>query len=118
VEGRIARREGRPVDAEAAFVEVQQGFAARGLGYDAALVALDLAALYAAQGRSAEVARLAAGMIAIFRSCDVDRETIAALAVFRRAAEMEAVTVEMLRDIGAYLERARAAGRGRPEEPS
>ncbi len=118
LEGRIAHAEGDLGEAERALLETQQGFVDRELGYDAALVGLDLAAIYTAEGRTAEVARLAAGMVAIFRSCDVDREAVAALTVFRRAAEMEAVTVEMLRDIAAYLKSARTPGQQRPELPS
>lgn len=109
VEGLIAHRERRLAEAEAAYVEARAGFIDKGLPYDAALVSLNLATLYADQGRSGEMKQLAAEMIPIFRSCEVDRETLAALMLFRRAAEMEAVTVRMLNDLAAGLDRTSSA---------
>ena len=109
LEGMMASRDGEPTAAEAALLEARQGFVEKGLGYDAALVSLNLAALYAEQRRTAEIKRLAAEMLPIFRACDVDREALAALMVFRRASELETVTAHMLHDLAAGLERAFAA---------
>jgi tetratricopeptide (TPR) repeat protein len=84
-EGRIALGLGRPDEAEEAFREIQREFLARGMGYDAALVSLDLAILYARERRTAELKRLATEMAPIFESRDVHREAMAALLMFRNA---------------------------------
>src|SRR5262245_16856465 len=62
-----------------------------GLGYDIALLCLDLARLYARQGRGAEMRRLAEEMLPIFRSRAIRREAVSALIVFQNAAAMETV---------------------------
>jgi tetratricopeptide (TPR) repeat protein len=118
VEGVIAHRERRLAEAESAYVEARAGFIEKGLPYDTAQVSLNLATLYADQGRSREMKRLAAEMIPIFRSCEVDRETLAALMIFGRAAEMETVTLRMLNDLAAGLDRTSAATRRRSDRRS
>jgi tetratricopeptide (TPR) repeat protein len=107
VEGKIAGDLDRLAEAEAALRETRDAFVARGIGFDAALVSLDLAALYARQGRTEEVKRLASEMVPIFESRDVHREALAALLLFKEAAEAERVTLSLLDQIVAYLERAR-----------
>jgi len=107
LEGLVAFGLQRVEQAEAAFREVRQAFMELDLAYDVALVSLDLAAIYARQGRAGEMKRLAAEMLPIFRSHDVHREAIAALLVFKRAAEVEQLTLSVVDEIAAYLERAR-----------
>jgi len=46
---------------------------AEGIPYDTALVSLEIATLYAEQGRTAELKRLAAGMLPIFSSLHIHR---------------------------------------------
>ncbi len=75
----------------------------RDLGFDAALLSLDLANIYARQGRSAEMRRLAEEMLPIFKSRDIHREAIAALLVFQKSAEMERVTLGLIREVSSYL---------------
>lgn len=108
VEGAVAYGLGRADQAETAYREVRQSFLEQNLDYDAALASLDLAALYAAQGRTAEVRRLAEEMLPVFTSRRIHREALAALIVFRRAAEMEAAGLELVRSIADFLNRARA----------
>jgi tetratricopeptide (TPR) repeat protein len=110
-EGQMASEEGRDAEAEAVFREVRESFLERGIGYDAALASLDLALLYARQGKTAEVGALAREMLPIFQSRDDHREALAALVLLRRAAEVDLVTPHLLGEIRAYLEKAR----GRPE---
>jgi tetratricopeptide (TPR) repeat protein len=107
VEGRIASGLGRFAEAEVALREARDAFIERGIGFDAALVSMDLAAAYARQGRTDEVKRLAAEMVPIFESRDVHQEALAALLLFKEAAEAERVTLGLLDQIAAYLERAR-----------
>lgn len=111
VEGAVAYGLGRSDQAEAAYREVRQGFLEQHLDYDAALASLDLAALYAAQGRTAEVRRLAEEMLPVFTSRRIHREALAALIVFRRAAEMDEAGLELVRSVADFLNRAR----GNPE---
>jgi tetratricopeptide (TPR) repeat protein len=117
VEGKIASALGHFREAEELLRGVQAELIERELGYDAALLSLDLATIYASQGRSAEMRRLAEEMIPIFKSRDIHREAIAALFVFQKAAEMERVTLGLIRDVTSYLKESRAASSLRSREP-
>jgi tetratricopeptide (TPR) repeat protein len=108
VEGAVAYGLGRADHAETAYREVRESLLEQHLDYDAALASLDLAALYAAQGRTAEVRRLAEEMLPVFTSRRIHREALAALIVFRRAAEMEEAGLELVRSVTDFLNRARA----------
>jgi tetratricopeptide (TPR) repeat protein len=116
LEGRIAVRLGRFVEAESRLLEVHRGFLAEGHGYDASLVALDLAHLYLEEGRHAEVKTLASGMLDVFLSQDIHRQALAALAVFQQAVEAESATPCLVREISSYLLRARKNPRLRFEK--
>jgi tetratricopeptide (TPR) repeat protein len=105
-EGRVAVLLEQPAEAEAAFLEVRESFVADARAFDAAQVSLDLATLYLRQGRNEETRLLAAELIPIFQSRDIYREALAALIVFQQAAAMEQLTVELIGEIGAYLEKA------------
>lgn len=106
VEGRIARDLGRLEEAAELLVQAHQGLIENGVGYDAALAALELAGVWARLGRTAEVKRLAEGMYPIFRSREVHREAMAALIVFQQAAAAESATLGLVEEIAAYLRRA------------
>lgn len=106
-EGRIAAGLGRSGDAIGLFQAMRQEFARRGLAYDAALVTLDLTALHARAGALAEVKKLSLEMASVFQAQDVPREALAALLFFRKAAERERATVELTREIAAFLEKLR-----------
>lgn len=94
-------------EAEKALLEARHGFTRMGIGFSAAAVSLDLAALYASQGRAAEIRQLAEEMLPIFQSRDLHREAIAALITFQGAVKMEKVSARLLTDLRSYLERAR-----------
>ncbi|HKV11163.1 MAG TPA: hypothetical protein VJ725_23685 [Thermoanaerobaculia bacterium] len=111
LQGKIAAGVGDVAAAEQRFTETRDGFVRQGIGYDAAMVSLDLALLYLKDGRTGEVRRVAEEMVPIFSAQDVHREATAALLLFQDAARREAVTAEMVREVGAYLE----AARGNPE---
>jgi hypothetical protein len=106
-EGKIVLGLGRTGDAEAVLREVQREFLTRGMGYDAGLVSLDLAILYAQERRTDELKRLAAEMAPIFESRDVHREAMAALLMFRSACEEERMTVELATQLAVQLRRQR-----------
>jgi hypothetical protein len=77
------------------------------MGYDAALVSLELASLHVREGHTREVRALAHEMTPIFQAQGIHREALAALRLFCRAAEQEEVTVEMTQRMTEYLSRAR-----------
>jgi tetratricopeptide (TPR) repeat protein len=110
-EARIVGDLGAGAEAEQLYREVRDEFAARGIGFDAALVTLDLAMAYAKEGRAAEMRVLALEMLPIFEAQDVHREALAALAVFKQAAIQEQVSVALVERLVRYLE----AARGNPE---
>lgn len=105
--GRIAEGLGRSEEAEERLREVRRRLLEEGRGFDASMVTLDLASFYLQQGRSAEVKQLATEMLALFLSRDIHRHAMAALTVFQQAAEMETATPHLIREIAAYLRRAR-----------
>ncbi|HEV2854206.1 MAG TPA: hypothetical protein VHC97_15535 [Thermoanaerobaculia bacterium] len=107
LEGKIHGSLGFVDKAEEALIEARQGFIRLGVGFSAAEVSLDLAALYAGQGRAAEMRRLSEEMLSIFQSRDLHREAIAALITFQQAVEMERVNTQLLADLRSYLDRAR-----------
>lgn len=106
-EGRIAAGLGDVERARLALSEAQREFLDQDIAYDAALVSLELATLLLQQGLTAEVRQLACEMIPIFRAQDVHREALAALAIFQTAAALDSATVELTRDIAAFLVQAR-----------
>ncbi|HXU31349.1 MAG TPA: tetratricopeptide repeat protein [Thermoanaerobaculia bacterium] len=107
LEGKIAQNRGRLSEAETLLRSVGTALADQGLGYDAALLAFDLAAVYARQGRTEEMRSLAAEMLPSFQSREVHREALAALIVFQKAAKMERVTLGLVHELSDYLRQCR-----------
>lgn len=107
VAAKIAAEEGTTDRAVGLYLQVRAAFVERNLWLDAALVSLELSALYAANGRTEEVKTLARNLVPVFQANDVHREALAALTLFRQAAEKEEVTVELARRLTAYFHRAR-----------
>jgi hypothetical protein len=107
-EGRIAAGLERTEQAIRIFQGLRHDFAARGIAYDAALVTLELTALYARKGALAEVKELSLEMARIFQVQDVPREALAALLFFQKAAERERATAKLAHDIAAFLEKLRS----------
>jgi tetratricopeptide (TPR) repeat protein len=106
-EGRVALGSGQRGPAEQAFQEVQREFLERDMGYDAALVSLDLAILYAQEGCIPELKQLALDILPVFSSREVHREAMAALLLFQHACQEERLTVELARQLASLLERER-----------
>jgi transcriptional regulator with XRE-family HTH domain len=104
---KVAAGLGRSAEAVAGFERVRAGFERHGIAYQAALATVELAEVHAALGRTADVKALARVSAPIFRRQGVHREARRALEIFRRAAEEERVSVELIRGLLAYLERAR-----------
>lgn len=106
LQGRIDHGLGIDASAESHLRAARDGFVAEGIPYDTALVSLDLALLYAEQGRSAELKQLAAAMVPLFASCHIHREALAALSFLKQALETEKATVDVVTRVAAYLRRA------------
>ena len=51
---------------------------------------------------------MACELIPIFQSCEVHQEALAAVIVLQKAAEMEQLTLGMVEEVSAFLERMRA----------
>ncbi|HEV7669430.1 MAG TPA: hypothetical protein VGS22_12975 [Thermoanaerobaculia bacterium] len=105
----------RLVEAQEILVEVQAGFSAARLPYDAALAGLELAMVYAQRGLSGNARRVAERTLPIFRSLDTQPAFVAAVIVFESAVEQDRLSLAALREISAVLEQARA---GKPAEQS
>jgi tetratricopeptide (TPR) repeat protein len=117
LEGKIGISLGQFAEAEEILRELRKELIERDLGFDAALLSLDLANIYARQGRSSEMRRLAEEMLPIFKSRDIHREAIAALLVFQKSAEMERVTLGLIREVSSYLKESRAISGLRNRDP-
>lgn len=106
-EGKLSLGLGRPREAEDSFRQVQEEFLARGMGYDAALVSLDLAILFAQEHRTEDLKRLAAEILQVFESRDVHREAVATLILFQSACEEERLSAELATQLATLLQRER-----------
>jgi hypothetical protein len=77
------------------------------MSYDVALALLEEAALLLEEGRAAEVKALAPELARVFEGKGVHREALAALRLFREAAEREAASAGLARRVLGFLFRAR-----------
>jgi tetratricopeptide (TPR) repeat protein len=116
VKGKISRGLGYLGQAETLFLAARDGFVAEGVPFDTALVSLELATLYAEQGRTEELRRLAGEMIPIFASRQILREALAALAFLQQAVEVEQASSQVIARVVAYLRRAQLDPAERFEE--
>jgi tetratricopeptide (TPR) repeat protein len=105
VEGKIHAGLGRLDTAERAFSHVRQEFLRSGQFYEAALVGIELAAVWLRQGRAAEVQGLATEMHEIFDELGVEREAAKAFCFVREACRTQAVNLLLIERVHAFLER-------------
>ncbi len=103
LQGKVAFGLGHLEEAERTFLETRQGFLDQGVGYDAALASLDLAMVYARQGRTGELKQLVGELAAVFGADDLPREAVASLVLFRQAVEEERVTVAVIEEVARRL---------------
>lgn len=106
-EGRLHSARGRLDEAEDAYKQAQSEFLDRQMAYDAALVSLDLAIVFAQQGRSSELKTLALESMAIFDSREIHREAMAALVMFQEACRDDLLTAELAQHLASFLRRER-----------
>jgi transcriptional regulator with XRE-family HTH domain/tetratricopeptide (TPR) repeat protein len=117
-EGRVTAGLGDVKAGIALLARVRGEYASRDMAYDVALVSLETAVLYASLGRTEQVKTLARHMTPIFQAHAIHREALAALTLFRQAAERERVTERFARDVLSYLGKARYNPELRFEEPA
>jgi transcriptional regulator with XRE-family HTH domain len=107
LEGRLLAGVGKSDEAIETFFSVRKELISRGVAYDAALVSLEVAVIYLEGGRIEAVKNLARQMASVFRLQGIHREALAALKLFRDAAERELVTLELAQKIVRYLRQAK-----------
>jgi tetratricopeptide (TPR) repeat protein len=107
VEGRIQAGLGRHPAARDLLEQALSKFAKKGMVYDVLLAALEIAGLLLDEGKTAEVKALTLELAEAFESEDVHHEARKALELFREAAEREAATAELARQVLSFLFRAR-----------
>ncbi|HEX7181228.1 MAG TPA: hypothetical protein VF756_05255 [Thermoanaerobaculia bacterium] len=105
IEGKIAAGLGDYAAAEALFREVRRELDKAGLGYQAALISLDLASVCLRLGKKAEVRGLVAEMVSTFRAVGVEREAMAAMLMLADAVENDQTTLELLALVSGVLQR-------------
>jgi len=103
LEALIDAQLGRKSRAVWRFLELLRLFQNFDMSLDAALVALDLAAVHLQAGEVAEARELAGELVAIFESLQVGRETMEALSVFAEALRQEAATAVMAEEAKSLL---------------
>ncbi|MFP5289323.1 MAG: hypothetical protein ACLGI9_26555 [Thermoanaerobaculia bacterium] len=105
LEGQIEASQGKLGRAEEALQEVKQGFAEADLPYKAALAGLELGAVWLRLGRADEAEKVVLECTEVFFSRRIQRETMAAVLVARKATEMKLLTLEVLNSVIERLRR-------------
>lgn len=116
--GRIALGLGRQQEAEDLLKTAQRLGEQTGFTYDAAMVCLDLALLYAQEGRLDDLHTITAQTLPLLRSFDLHREARAALNFFEIAVRRQAATAAILAKLNLHLLHARARCIGTRAKPS
>lgn len=116
--GRLAVARGDEHEAESLFLAARAELIRRGDPVRAAVASLDLALLYLAQGKTADLRRMARLMGAIFEAEDLHQEALATLVLFQQAVAAETVTLEAIRSWRRQLESGGAASHRAAAQPS
>ena len=105
LEGKIHAGLGKLWRAEQILGEVRDGYLARGQGYDAALVGLDLATVWLRQGKHAAVRDLVEEILDTFATLGIQREGIKAVRHLREACRRERATPALVQRVSGFLRR-------------
>lgn len=103
LEARVAAGLGRLAPAEKNFLRVRRELEEAGLHYHAALVSLDLAAVWLSQEKGAEARQLVEELIVAFQARRIAREALAALLLLRTSFEEDRASVGLLHSVRVYL---------------
>jgi len=112
--GKVAWATGKTAEAEKRLNRAREGFVAAGLGYETALVSLDLALVLLKKGETARVRTIAREALRIFGAQEVHPEAFAAFKLFHDAALAEHLTREVVEKTIRYIHAAQA----KPVDPS
>lgn len=118
VEAKIALGLGQPRRAEELLIEARAGFLEQSTPYEGALVSLELAGLFAEQGRITELKQLAQEMTPIFSSRHIHREALAALTFWQQAVEAETASAELASRVATVIKQGRYERRASGRKPS
>ncbi len=99
VEGRVCEAFGRDGEAASRYLEARSLFLGLEEGVHAAIVSLDLALLYARQGRAAEVLTLAMQTLPVLAVADFRSESVLAIKMLRDAIDSRRLPAELLREV-------------------
>lgn len=116
IEGKIARGLEQPRRAEELLLNARTGFQEQNAAFEIALISLELAGLYAEQGRTAEMKQLAEEMVPIFSSRQIHREALAALALWCQAVQSETAGAELAAQVASAIKRGREEQVSPPQE--
>jgi tetratricopeptide (TPR) repeat protein len=103
-EGQLLRDLGHLRAAEEALLSARQGFMDRDLFYEAAVVSLDVAAVYLKLNEAQKLQHTVAEMVPIFTALGVDREALAALLQLQQVAHQSRQAFELIRFLNSRLE--------------
>lgn len=106
IEGEINVGLGKLDRAERAFLKAKQAFEKEERRYDAALVSLDLAAVWMRQGRDEEARTTVLATVKTFYSLKIHRELIMAVFFLEKAFETRVATLAILEETKKYLQDA------------
>ena len=106
VEGIIARELGNLDLASDLLHQASEGLAEHGYSVASALAGLDLVAVYAMQDQASEVLRVASDLVRLFQMRKVHPETFAALSLVHQAAQREAVSLSLLAQATAQIQKS------------
>jgi len=103
-EGQLLRDLGHLQSAEASLLRARTGFAAQELRYEAALVSLDLAAVYVKLGEGEKLKEIVTTTVPIFQALGVNREALASLLQFQQLAEHGLQAFDLIRVLSSAIE--------------
>lgn len=106
LEGHIAFGLGRLEESERIFRQAQAFFLEQRLDVDAARASLDLALLFAVEGRETELHELTRMLLPLFESKDLQQDALAVLALFLASVEQRRATESVIRELIRKLGRA------------
>jgi tetratricopeptide (TPR) repeat protein len=103
-EGQLLRDLGHLRAAEEALLRARQGFLDRELSYDAAVVSLDLAAVYLKLDETEKLRQAVIEMTPIFTALGVNRDALAALLQLQQVDHQSRQAYELIRFLNTQLE--------------